>query len=142
MSTKVDENHAMSQARAQLDTVIELMALLEQAQDTGDEVTYCDYQYDEDGIRDLISENALSVEVRTDWDSVGGSTGNKPTHYRILLCTGGPACQISGSLSEHMEPDSAIIEYQDWGTPWTDLDIPYSEQEILQAYAETFYFGE
>lgn len=99
---------------------------------------------DEDDARQRIEEDALSVEVRSDWHSPHErDTSGKATEYRILLCTGGPACQIVGDLDRHGEPESARIQYQDWGTPWTDWrDGPDDEDEILLAYAAVFYWGE
>jgi hypothetical protein len=40
--------------------------------------------------------------------------------YRILLCTGGPAVQITGNLSSYNEPAAATLQHQDWFLPWTD----------------------
>lgn len=101
-----------------------------------------DEYLDEDDARQRIEDDALSVEVRSDWHTPGSDAG-KPSQYRILLCTGGPACQIIGDLSEHGEPESATIQYQDWGTPWTDWrDGPEDQDEILLTYARVFYWGE
>lgn len=95
-----------------------------------------------------IHEDALSVEVRTDWHTPGSHTAEDactPTEYRILLCTGGPAVQITGDLSGHCEPETATIQYQDWFTPWTEWrgeDVPEDAEEILLEYARCFWFGE
>jgi hypothetical protein len=79
----------------------------------------------------------------------------KPEEYRILLCTGGPACQIVGQLNEHCEPVTAIMQVQDWFQPWTefrpvadkaeharDKFSGYDSEPILLAYARCFWFGE
>lgn len=86
-----------------------------------------------------ISEDALSVQVRTDWRDVG-SEDDKPTHFNILLCTGGPAARIMGELNEHGEPVRAWLEYQDWGTPWTQYIG--ADRDTLLAYARCFNFEE
>lgn len=86
-----------------------------------------------------IHEDALSVEVRTDWHAVGDED-TKPTHFNILLCTGGPAARIIGELNEYGEPTRAWLEYQDWGTPWTQYFD--ADQDTLLTYARCFYFGE
>ncbi len=97
--------------------------------------------HNEDEARELINEDPLSVEVRSDWHSPG--TNSEPTEYKIQLCTGGPACQIVGELDEHGSPDSARIEYQDWFTPWIEyLGATSEEREALLYYARQFYFGE
>ena len=94
-----------------------------------------------------IHEDALTVEVRSGWYSPGARDADtKPAEYRILLSTGGPAVQIVGSLSEHGEPETAVMQVQDWFLPWTDYhpnNVLHSEyMEILLAYARCFYFGE
>jgi hypothetical protein len=131
---------ARDQARMQLDSIVELMDGLKQAQEVGHAVIDGD-TLDEESIRERINEDPLSVEVRTDWHVPGND--EKPTEYNILLCTGGPACRIIGELSEHGWPETAKIEYQDWGTPWTRYgDMTDEEDEQLLAYAQQFYFGE
>jgi len=101
----------------------------------------CDYEGlrpDADEARRAIEEDALSVEVRSDWQTVGETLA--ATEFRILLCTGGPAVQIRGELDEYLQPSRAWLECQDWGTPWTQVfDV---EQDTLLAYAQCFYFGE
>ena len=85
-----------------------------------------------------IQEDALSVEVRGAWHTLG-----EPeilTDFNILLSTGGPATRIRGEIDQHGEPSRAWLEVQDWGTPWTQyFDI---EQDTLLTYARCFYFGE
>lgn len=102
-----------------------------------------DFEFDEDEARERIQEDALSVEVRSDWYTPGcGADDNarKPAEFQILLCTGGPACRIIGELDEHGEPDRARIQHQDWGTPWTDYFD--TDSDTLLAYCRCFYFGE
>jgi len=100
------------------------------------------FAFDEDEARQAIEEDALSVEVRSDWYSPGSSDADtRPAQFCILLCTGGPACRIMGELDEHLEPHRAWLEHQDWGTPWTQYYEP-GIQEALLAYARCFYFGE
>lgn len=88
-----------------------------------------------------INEDALSVEVRSDWHEVGGNN-QAPTEYKILLCWGGPACRIVGDLTEHGQPKTARIEYQDWGTPWTNYLISSEEEDDVLTYAKQFWYGE
>jgi hypothetical protein len=72
---------------------------------------------DQDDALERINEDPLSVEVRSDWTSIGKTL--EPAEYMILLCTGGPAVRIIGELDQYGCPDRAWLEYQDWGTPWT-----------------------
>ena len=93
---------------------------------------------DEDEARDAILEDALSVEVRSDWHTPGSEAEN--TEYCILLSTGGPASRIVGELNKWSEPVSATLQVQDWGTPWADYRE--ADEDTLLAYAQCFYFGE
>ena len=137
---KTDKQQAADQARAQVESIVTLMEALETARESG-EVLLEGYDYDEEGMRERIQENALSVEVRRSWYSPG--TEDKPDQFCILLCTGGPAVRIVGDLDEHCQPDSARVQYQDWGTPWTEwFDITREQREHVIAYCRTHWFGE
>ena len=92
---------------------------------------------DEDDARQRIYEDPLSVEVRSDWSAPGDPL--EAGEFRILLCTGGPAVQIRGELNRG-EPCRAWLEYQDWGTPWTQYFG--ADSDTLCRYASFFFFGE
>jgi len=88
-------------------------------------------------IREMVQEDALDVQVREGWHEIGEDP--ERTEFRILITTGGPALRLIGAL-EGFEPDSAGLEYQDWGTPWTYY---YAENDdALIWYASQFYFGD
>lgn len=129
------ENSA-SQAAAQLASIKEMVAALVAANEAEDDNA-------REEVETAIHQDALSVEVKNDWYAVGNKP-EAPTHFRILLCTGGPAVQIVGCLSEHSEPELEGIElqHQDWGTPWTNLRLTEEDRKVLLAYATCFYFGE
>lgn len=135
MTQQVD--HAREQAQAQLESIAEMVRAYRSAQEIDAE----DADMQVDKARDCILEDPLSIEVRTDWHAVGVED-SKPTHYRILLCWGGPACQVVGELNEHLEPETATIQYQDWGMPWTDYPLSSEEEDIVLEYAQQFYYGE
>ncbi len=88
----------------------------------------------EDDARTRI-EDALSLEVRSDWHAIGGES--EDSEFCILLCTGGPACRIIGELSSG-EPVRARIEHQDWGTPWTEYITTGSDHDALLTYCRVF----
>lgn len=92
---------------------------------------------DEDDARQIIQEDALEVQVRSDWESPGAPL--EAVEFMILLCTGGPAVRIVGELNRG-EPCRAWLEYQDWGTPWTQWFDASSD--TLCEYAANFFFGE
>ena len=160
-----DTDTARDQARAQLDTIITMMDRLDhanecgdpddcklRASDIGDGLDYFGVEYewdislgdrgeyhDTDKAQEAIHENALSVEVRSAWEFIGATLD--PAEYSILLCTGGPAVRIVGDLGQYGEPDSARLQYQDWGTPWTEYITIGTDHTALLAYAGTFYWG-
>lgn len=73
----------------------------------------------EDEAQERIRQDALEVKVRSEWH-YPGDEDVKPDQFYILLCTGGPAIRIIGELDEYGQPVRAWLEYQDWGTPWTE----------------------
>lgn len=83
-----------------------------------------------------IKPEPLSVQVRSDWCDPGSDM--KAGEYMILLSTGGPALRIIGDLDQS-EPYDAKLQWQDWGTPWTDV---HCDTKPVLAYAQSFYFGE
>jgi hypothetical protein len=87
-----------------------------------------------------ILESPLSVEVRYGWYAPGAEQlSDTPDEYRIMLAWGGPAARIVGKLDIHGQPETAVLEVQDWGTPWTEYTA--EDPEVLLRYAQFFYFG-
>jgi hypothetical protein len=96
----------------------------------------------EEAAREAIRDDALEVQVRSGWyNPCNKSEGDDPEEFYILLTTGGPAVRIMGELNDYCEPARAWIEYQDWGTPWTEAPGIISQDVLLQ-YCSQFYFGE
>lgn len=85
-----------------------------------------------------IQEDALSLEVRSDWVGLGDEM--EPSEFCILLATGGPAYRIRGTLGRYAEPDRAWLEVQDWGKPWTQYfgEDPSGLADSCLAYARCF----
>jgi hypothetical protein len=108
---------------------------MEELQELRDEAGECK---DRDEALERITDDALEVAVRSGWSTPGELEAEE---YNILLCTGGPAVRIRGELSEYKEPESAWLEYQDWGTPWEVLRLGADEDAVL-TYARCFFFGE
>lgn len=153
------------QAKAQLDSITAMVERLEHAKECDGcpargsfEVTYpasqlispspasADY-HDEDAARQAIQESPLSVLVRSGWHLVGErASEDYPAEYEILLCTGGSAVRIRGDLDLYGQPDTSRLEYQDWGMPWTEYILSYSnlldKYAPLLTYAQAFYYGE
>ena len=69
-----------------------------------------------------------------------------PEDFEILLCTGGPAVRLVGSLDNYGVPDNVRMQVQDWFQPWTDFKPAAGSdsqvEDVLLTYARSFYFGE
>lgn len=139
--------HAIENARAWFQNIKEMVARY----DASGEGDYCGDEPIHAAEQD-IPESPLSVLVRSGWYVPGqrDSTEAKPAEYEILLSTGGPALRIVGDLSEHGEPETATLQWQDWGTPWTNCEWwemaadgrTTNVRDVLLSYASHFYFGE
>jgi hypothetical protein len=123
------DDRAVSQACLQLQAIRELVAVYQTVHEKGDD--------DSEALEEIYG-NALSVSVRSDWQTAGSRL--EPGEYQILLSTGGPACRIVGDLDGD-EPTTARLEHQDWFTPWQELSTSAAEQEALIDYARFFSFG-
>jgi hypothetical protein len=120
-----------------------LAAVAEWMQEHGEELAQliidagdCESQ---DDARERIQEDALDVQYRSGWTSVGQAL--EATEFSILLCTGGPAVRIMGELDDNKEPTRAWIEFQAWGTSW-EMAHNVIEHGTLLEYCQQFYFGE
>ena len=151
-------DNARNQAQAQLDSIKEMMAAYNCDYDRLTELRDVEELTDEeraelaeleaeawdctdqDDAEQRIQEDPLSVEIRTGWYTPGSEP--EAEEFRILLCTGGPAVQIRGELNQYNEPERAWLEYQDWGTPWTEFFTMDEDNEALLEYCRRFYFGE
>tara|TARA_Y100001970_G_scaffold117980_1_gene146563 strand:- start:2255 stop:2683 length:429 start_codon:yes stop_codon:yes gene_type:complete len=142
MTTTTKPNHALTNCKGQLENIIELYKLSQQAYKEGN-------GNDE---RDFIQEAtdmALDVCWKSDdWQAVGSSEGFTPTKGRVLLTTGGPACQVICNLDGDY-PSDPEIQWQDWGTPWTtpsikcELELDFdTATAALEWFIALFYWGE
>jgi len=132
-TTTVENNHALSNCKGQLESIKELYRKYQEAESNDD------YEA-QDAIREEALNDALSVEFRSGWST--NSEDMKAEEFKILLSTGGPACQIKGNLDQYNEPTDIEIQYQDWGTPWTTLYVRGETYEALEWFCNCFYFGE
>ena len=128
--TTTATNHAAANAAAWCETILDQLARLKVACRESDE-TY-------DVIREEIQQSALSLQVRSDWEELG--TDLEPGELCILLSTGGPALRIVGDLGRFNCPKDCRMEYQDWGTPWTEYRAIGSA--VLDSWAAQFYWGD
>lgn len=94
-----------------------------------------------DEARMNITYMALSVQTRGPWTLVGDTPVAGDGEYEVLLGTGGPACRVYGELSGYGEPETAELQWQDWGTPWERLRLSEQDQELILRFAREFYYG-
>jgi hypothetical protein len=142
METIHKDERARDQASAQLVSIEELVKCLEHAEECSDAACGADCPHDAEEAREAIMADPLSVDVRTDWHGVGAIEACKPTDYKILLCWGGPAVRIIGTLDDYNQPDSAKLQYQDWFTEWMDYPLTEEEEQTVLTYVQQFYFDE
>jgi hypothetical protein len=143
--TATKEAHAITNARAQLETIKELYR--EYKENASAFVSNLDT---EEAIVEKAREEALSVEFRSGWSS--NLENMEPEEFKILLSTGGPACQVKGNLDQYKQATDIEIQYQDWGTFWEPLQLNStyadknpnitSDYEALEWFCNCFYFGE
>lgn len=91
-----------------------------------------------ESLQERVQEDPLSVQIRSGWYSPGATP--EPQEFEILLSTGGPALRIIGELGSYNIPQSCELQYQDWGTPWTEY---YNgDNASLEWFCQQFYYGE
>lgn len=118
----MEKSNSERQAEAQLNSIRDLIQSLRLAEESNDEDA-------REKALNAIDEDALEASVRcASWSSQYNTL--EPDEYRILLCWGGPAVQITGDYSGG-ECETANLQHQDWGTPWLDF---YTK--ILLEYAQ------
>ena len=132
MNTQTKENHALNNAIGHMESMVEDFKkdqLFEKINDYNAQ----------DQLRESILNSALSVEFRSGWYS---SLDDElvPEEFKILLSWGGPALRIIGELDNY-GPVNPKLQFQDWGTLWTDFKITEDQQKALNWFCNCFYFG-
>ncbi len=137
-------DHAKQNAAAWMQTICDYESGREALARDAETVTIDGETFDDnDALRERIQELPLSVQVRGTWHTPGDDqSAREPVEFEILLSTGGPALRIRGGLNEYNEPCQPRLQYQDWGTPWTDYRLNAEEERALDAFCGLFYFGE
>ena len=136
-TTPTKPNHALTNCKGQLKNIIELYKLSQQEADSND---------DRD-IEEEAREEALDVCWKSDdWQAVEAEEF-LPTKGRVLLTTGGPACQVICNIEDGY-PSDPEIQWQDWGTPWTtpsikcELELDFdTANDALKWFINLFYWG-
>ena len=92
----------------------------------------------QDQLRESILNSALSVEFRSGWETF--KEDFEPKEFKILLSWGGPALRVIGELDDY-GPVNPKLQFQDWGTPWTNFKITKDQKDALNWFCNCFYFG-
>ena len=138
-TTPTKQNHALANCKGQLENIIDLYKRFNFDETLG--------ALDKEEIEELAKDEALDVCWKSDdWQAVGAEL--TPTKGRVLLTTGGPACQVICNIEEGY-PSDPEIQWQDWGTPWTtpsiqcelELDFELADS-ALEWFINLFYWGE
>ena len=130
--TTTRTNYALNNAIGHIESMVEYFKKDQQLQESND-------YNQQDELRESILNSALSVEFRSGWYS-SPEDETKAEEFRILLSTGGPALRIIGKLDDY-GPIEPKLQFQDWGTPWTDFEITEDQQKALNWFCNCFYFG-
>lgn len=101
------------------------------------------FNEDSDEARDQIMDDPLEITYRTGWlnhsEVCDGIDKGSIEECCILLCTGGPAVRILCDVDHRGAPRRPIVQYQDWGTPWTELlSITSEQRNALETYISNF----
>ena len=133
-------NHALNNAIGHIKSMVEdyeIGSYIEQCNPTTQE-----QEEKLEEIKESILNSALSVEFRSGWYSslYDRVRIGEPAEFKILLSWGGPALRIIGEIKENYAVNPKL-QFQDWGTPWTDFEITESQQEALNWFCNCFYFG-
>lgn len=115
-----EDTNALDTARAYLDSISDLLDAHEAAPT--------------DATLAAIEELPLETSVRcTSWSTRYDDL--LADEYRILLCTGGPAVQITGDYDPDDGPVNAHIQYQDWFRPWRAMPSTTEQDHALLRFA-------
>ena len=132
MTTTTKQNHALQNAEGHIESIVDDFKKDQQLQDSND-------YNQQDELRESILNSALSVEFRSGWST--NPEQLEIEEFKILLSWGGPALRVIGDLDKYKQPENIKMQFQDWGTPWTDFEITESQQKALNWFCDIFYCG-
>ena len=138
-----EHNHALRNAEAHIAGWVDAYAGYNQlVSGESDEVSLDGETFtDAAAFADQVQGTALDIQIRGPWHSPGVDD-SAPAEFQILVTTGGPAFRIIGELDQYNNPRNVRAEHQDWGTPWTEVDLDNEQQEAVDWFASLFCYGE
>ena len=137
-TTTKKPNHAFNNAKGHIESIVEdfeKISFLESLNVTSNED-----EEEIEQIKESINNSALSVEFRSGWSTNYDEL--EIEEFKILLSWGGPALRVIGELDQYKQAENVKLQFQDWGTPWTDYELTEKEKESLNWFCNCFYFGE
>ncbi len=138
-TTEKTKSHAVENAESHLESIVKLY---QGYMFLGQELT--------DEMEEELDSIPLSIEVRsTEWQTFDNYAScdkqMEPNQGRILLTTGGPACQIICDLEDgYFNGETLEIQHQDWFKPWENLESTNSidpSKDALTWFVNRFFFG-
>jgi len=123
--------HAIDNAEGFVEDLIRLHKAYQEAMLDSDEGC--------EALEEEARDHALSVEVRSGWQSIGDSL--EPTQARVLITTGGPALQVLLDIDDG-EGSDPRLQIADWGKSWTDYKPTGGDDawDALDWFAGLWYF--
>jgi len=138
--TVKERNHALQNAIGHIESMVKDFEEISHLESLNPTTTEQENRIEE--IRENVLNSALSVEFRNGWYSdlyhLKGVT--EPIEFKILLSWGGPALRIIGEIEENFAVNPKM-QFQDWGTLWTDFEITEEQEKALNWFCNCFYFG-
>ena len=137
-TTTKKPNHAFNNAKGHIESIVEnfeKITFLESLNVTGPED-----EEEIEQIKESINNSALSVEFRSGWSTNYNQL--EIEEFKILLTWGGPALRVIGDLDQYKQAENVKLQFQDWGTYWTDYELTEKEEKSLNWFCNCFYFGE
>tara|TARA_R100001198_G_scaffold91326_1_gene69481 strand:+ start:428 stop:847 length:420 start_codon:yes stop_codon:yes gene_type:complete len=137
-TTTKKPNHAFDNAKGHIESIVEdfeKISFLESLNVTSNED-----EEEIEQIKESINNSALSVEFRSGWSTNYDEL--EIEEFKILLSWGGPALRVIGDLDQYKQAENVKLQFQDWGTYWTDYELTEKEEESLNWFCNCFYFGD
>ena len=129
--TTTKTNHALNNAIGHIQNMVKDFKKDQQLQESND-------YNQQDELRESVLNSALSIQFRSGWET--HFENFKAKEFEILLSWGGPALRVIGEITDY-GPVNPKLQFQDWGTPWTDFEITEDQQDALNWFCNCFYFG-
>ena len=136
-TTTKKPNHAFNNAKGHIESIVEDFEAGSYIESSNPTTQEQEEKLEE--IKESILNSALSVEFRSGWSTNFDEL--EIEEFKILLSWGGPALRVIGDLDQYKQAENIKLQFQDWGTPWTDYELTEKEEESLNWFCNCFYFG-